>query len=364
MRQVSDEEFVEAWSAGVVEGLTAAALGARLNLTERGVFKRAAAMRARGIDLRPLSDGRMIRKPSPIVAVRAPPSPELTAGELLERKKADFRRRLAYEHGRKLIRVKVNIPGPIGILHFGDPHLDDDGTDIEALEHHIQLVKDHPAMVAANVGDTTNNWVGRLARLYAEQHATAREAWTLAEWFIRELEGKWLYIIAGNHDAWSGAGDPLNWITQQASALYESSEVRLGLAFPGGKTITINARHDFAGESQWNPAHGPMKAAQLGIRDDILICGHRHKSGYSPLKDPESGKVCHCIQVASYKRYDRYARERGFRDQSLSPCVVTVIDPEQTKPEAMVHVFWDADVAADFLTWLREKRGYSKEGKK
>lgn len=290
--------------------------------------------------------------------IQAPtlPSTEPTAEELVSALKANYRRKLACEEARKLIHVPVPITGPIGIIHFGDPHVDDDGTDWEALERDIRLVQTTPGLYAANIGDTTNNWVGRLGHLYGQQSTTAKQAWILAEWFIKQLAGRWLYLIGGNHDAWSGEGDPLRWITSQVGALYEATEARVGLQFPNGKSMVVNARHDFAGGSMWNPTHGPMKAAQLGVRDDIVICGHKHKSGYSPLKDPESGKVMHCLQVASYKRYDRYAREKGFRDQSLSPCVVTVIDPDATNPVDLVQVFWDAQRGADYLTFLRSRQ--------
>lgn len=289
------------------------------------------------------------------VRVVAPPSPEISAEDLIQRRTEDFERKKAYEEGRKLIQVGIPITGPIGILHFGDPHLDDDGTDWTTLQKHVRLVQETEGLYCANVGDTRNNWVGRLARLYGQQSTSAKQALTLAKWFVGILEPAWLYMIGGNHDAWSGDDDPMEWIAGQHNALYEPSEARLGLQFPNGRKVIINARHDFAGSSQWNPTHGPMKAAQLGLRDDILICGHKHQSGYSPLKDPDTGKVCHCIQVASYKVYDRYAREKGFRDQSLSPCVLTVIDPDAENPANLVQVFWDAERGAEYLSWLRGK---------
>ena len=236
---------------------------------------------------------------------RSLPIGEFTAEEIICFMKERYKRKVDYEEARKLIKVVVPISGPIGIVHFGDPHVDDDGTDWAALERDIKLVRETEGLFASNIGDTTNNWVGRLGRLYGQQATSAKQAWILAEWFIKSLSGYWLYMIGGNHDAWSGEGDPLHFIASQTQALYEPSEARIGLQFPNGKELVINARHDFAGGSMWNPTHGPMKAAQLGVRDDIVICGHKHKSGYSPLKDPESGKVMHCLQVASYKRYDR-----------------------------------------------------------
>jgi hypothetical protein len=64
----------------------------------------------------------------------------------------------------------------------------------------------------------------------------------------------------------------------------------------------------------------------------------------------------HAIKVASYKVYDRYAKERGFRDNSLSPCALTVIDPSLPNDHPdMVKVFWEPEVGADYLRWLRSR---------
>lgn len=288
--------------------------------------------------------------------VYPPSSPEQEARTIIDRLKDDFKRKEIYERERSLIPIDVDVDGPIGIIHFGDPHVDDPGTDWATLESHMELVKKTEGLFAANVGDTRNNWVGRLAKLYGEQSTSAEQATILAEHFIHELHGHWLYIIGGNHDAWAGADDPLKWMTRAVNALYEPSEARIGLNFRNGREVIVNARHDFAGGSQWNPAHAVGKAAQLGVRDDILVCGHKHSSGYMPIKDPATGKVCHCLQVASYKKYDRYARERGFRDQTFSPCAVTIINPYADTPTKLVQVYWDADLAADILTFMR--RGF------
>ena len=286
--------------------------------------------------------------------VTATPDGDMDVDELLEHRIKAFEKRKRAEEARKLIPVKVHVPGPIGILHFGDPHVDDDGTDILALKRHKELCAKTEGLFAANVGDVTNNWVGRLAKLYAEQATTASQAWQLAEWLIKGTP--WLYLIGGNHDGWSGAGDPLKWIARQADSIYQSSECRLELQLPSGHRPRINARHDFAGHSQYNPAHGPMKALLFGIRDHIAICGHRHKSGHGVLKDPASGIICHTIQVSSYKIYDRYAREKGFRDQSLSPCVMTVIDTRLAEDHPdFITLWWDPEHGADYLRFIRKQ---------
>jgi len=285
------------------------------------------------------------------------PPADIPVEELVEHRIREYEQKRKHEEARQLIAVRVRSDLPIGILHFGDPHLDDDGTDLAAIRAHARLVAETDGMYAATVGDTTNNWVGRLARLYSQQGTRASDGWRLAEWFVGAVQRKWLYIVGGNHDLWSGAGDPLKWIAEQEDAIYRPSEARIALRFQGGAEVRVNCRHDFEGHSQWNPAHGPMKALALGVRDHVAIAGHKHVSAYGVYKDPESAITCHAIRVASYKRYDRYAIEKGMRDQNISPCVVTVIDPRLPAAHpGVVKVFWDAEEGTDFLSWARSRK--------
>jgi hypothetical protein len=282
------------------------------------------------------------------------PDDDVPIEELIAQRKRKFQHKREHEEASKLIPIKVKMAGAIGILHFGDPHVDDDGCDIEAIERHTDLVNRTEGLFAANVGDTTNNWCGRLARLYADQTTSAAQAWKIAEWFINRCN--WLYMIGGNHDLWSGSGDPLRWIAKQQDALYKSSEARLALRFPNGLEVRVNARHDHSGSSIWNPAHGPMKAALMGTRDHLYVAGHKHESAYSVLKDAISGITMHACKVASYKIYDRYAKERGFRDNCLSPCALTTINPALPADHPdLVKVWWDPEEGANYLTFLRRR---------
>ena len=281
------------------------------------------------------------------------PPDEIDLDELLDRRRGEYERKEASEKARKLIPVKIRGDKPIGIVHFGDPHVDDPGTDILALERHTKIVNDTPGLYASNIGDVSNNWTGRLAVLYGQQTATAAEAWKLAEWLLSSCP--WLYVIAGNHDSWSGAGDPLKWILKHTNNLYQSDSVRMALTFSNKREVRLNCRHHWPGNSMWNAAHGEMKAAMTGFRDHILISGHTHRSGYGVVKCPATGVISHCIRIASYKKYDRYASERGFTDGHISPCAVTIIDPKASDV-GLVTVFQEPEEAADFLTFKRGKK--------
>ena len=286
--------------------------------------------------------------------VEALPSELPTADELLRQRREAFARKDDAKQARKLIRVDVRIDGPIGIMHGGDPHLDDDGTDIALIERHVQLLRDTPGLFGANVGDYANNWIGRLARLYSEQGTSAREALVLVEWYITAI--RWLYLIGGNHDVWTGAGDPVAWFARQGNSLYEHHGARLALHFPGGRVVRVHARHDWKGHSMWNTAHGVAKAATMGWRDHVLTCGHLHVSGYQVVKDPASGLISHALRVASYKIHDRYADAQGLANQHIFCAPTTIIDSRFADDDPrLVTTIFDPESAADYLTWLRAR---------
>ena len=288
------------------------------------------------------------------VVVHQPSDPDVPISVLMDHKKARYERLRNHEESAKLIKVRLRDKGVIALVMLGDPHLDNDGTDVGAFEQHCELIANTDGMYCTILGDVTDNWVGRLAKLYAQSSTTEWDAWRLTEHFISMVQEKLVFLVGGNHDAWSGTKDPLRWIMRQTASLYRQHAVRIEVHTDDGKRIRINARHDFKGISMWNPAHGPGRELQKGVRDHIAVCGHRHVSGHMILKDPDSGIAMHALQVASYKWIDHYAKEQGFPDQQLSPCAVTLIDTRlpDTHPD-FIHVYWDPVKAAADLKALR-----------
>ena len=294
----------------------------------------------------------VVIEPSPFkVADR---DPELMPIEdIIDFRKKAYRQKKKSKESRRLVDIRINIDGPIGIAHFGDPHVDDDGTDLSQILMYIDLINDTEGMFAGNLGDIQNNWIGRLQALYGQRSTSAKESWKLTEYFVNKLN--WLYLVAGNHDVWSGDGDPLEFIMRDHKGLYERWGARMNLIFPNGKEIRINARHTFKGNSMWNTAHGVAKAAQMGWKDHILTCGHTHVSGYQVLKDPASGLISHALQVASFKIMDNYADKLGLDDKNIFNCPVTIIDPRYDDDDnRLVTTIFNPEVACEYLKFLRK----------
>lgn len=281
-------------------------------------------------------------------------SPDIPIDELLRLRCEEFDRKEEAEKERKLIPVKIRQKGPIGLTIFGDPHVDDDGCDMPRLMRDVETVNSTPGMVAGNIGDVQNGWVGRLAHLWGEQSTSKRQAWQLTEWLITAVP--WLFLTKGNHDLWSGTGDPLNWMKMSGGGVMDDWSTRLGLQFPNGREIRINARHDFPGHSMWNPAHAMSKAAMTGFRDHVLIAGHKHTSAYNIVMDPTNDMLSHCIRVGGYKLIDTYARVGGFLKHNFAPSCVIIIDPDAENETDLIQVFWSVQKGAEYLTHLRESR--------
>ena len=264
---------------------------------------------------------------------------------------------------KKLIRVDINIGGPIGICHFGDPHVDDDGTSLAEVFGLCDIINSTDGMFAGNLGDVQNNWVGRLSHLYGQQSTTAKESWMLTEHFINKLP--WIYLIAGNHDLWTGDGDPIEFIMREHPGMYQAHGARMNLVFPNGKEVRINARHTFKGNSIWNTAHGVARAAQTGWRDHVLTCGHIHTSGYQVLKDPSSGLISHAIQVASFKNMDKFAEKMGLDDKNIFNAPVTIIDPRYDDDDTrLITTIFSPEKAAGYLNYIRQEWRQENEERK
>jgi len=290
---------------------------------------------------------------SPFVVEERDPE-SIPIDELIAFRQKQYKQKAKSKDNRMLTNIDIKQSGPIGTAHFGDPHVDDDGTDLAQILHYVDVLNDTDGMFCGNLGDIQNNWIGRLQALYGQQSTSARESWKLTEYFVSKVQ--WLYLVAGNHDVWSGDGDPLEFMMRDHKGLYERFGARMNLRFPNGKEIRINARHTFKGNSIWNTAHGVARAAQTGWKDHILTCGHTHVSGYQVLKDPATGLISHALQVASFKIYDSYADKLGLDDKNIFNCPVTIIDPRfEDYDNRLITTIFNPIVASKYLTFLREE---------
>lgn len=253
--------------------------------------------------------------------------------------------------------IKVKDKRPIGIMWFGDPHIDDDGCDWTLLSKHIELCK-RPGVYGVNIGDSTNNWAGRLVKKYADQETSAKTASRLAEWFMLDAGITWLIWLLGNHDEWGDGAAILGQMAKRHGTqklVLHDWEARFSLNFPNGQKINIWAAHDFPGDSMWNPLHGPVKAARFGPDVHLLVCGHKHNWGVSQWELADKGTSPVMIRTRGYKFNDDYARRIGKTEQDSGSSIFTIINPQCSFEGGRIIPFVDVEAGADYLQFLRSR---------
>ena len=291
--------------------------------------------------------------------VQARPT-KIDVDTLIKRRIEQFKTKKEVYDADKLIGVRVKRDGPIGLGFFGDMHLDDDGTDLEEVLGHVDLFNGSiPGLFAGNVGDVFNNWSGRLARLYAEQSTSSDESLALVQHVLQKVN--WLYYTDGNHDLWGQGGDVLAGILKSHALIHKSNKVRLRLDLPSGRNVKIYSAHGFQGRSMWTETIGASKKAMLdGDHHDIYVAGHIHTSGYTHGLRPNSNAVWHGLQVASYKKIDRYAEELNLDSKDLYNCPVALIDPYAKSEINFIRFEFDPFEGAERLKWMQKRFEESK----
>lgn len=300
-------------------------------------------------------------EPAPDFQIADLPDADLPVEDIISRMKAVSSQAIKANEARKLIPISIKIDGPYGIAHFGDPHIDNYACDWHQLETDVNTVRNTPGLFAGNVGDTHDNWVGRLSGLYAHNPNTRGEVKKLIEWLATSVP--WIYWLAGNHDLWHGGGDILDFLKKSRGAA-EPWRARLSLVSPNGKSVRVNAAHDHKGTSMWNEMHAQLRAVKVGAKDHIFVAGHRHTSGYMVSKCPSTGLLSHLLRVSGYKRVDDHAIVNGFEDARIRPSSMTIINPFYGDDDPrLVRVELDVQEGAEVLTWMRSRheRGRSSD---
>lgn len=276
--------------------------------------------------------------------------------EIIDRMSRNFTRAKAARDKKRWFRVGVKESKPIGILAFGDPHLDDNGCNWPVLKRHAELCRTTDGLYGINIGDTTNCWGGRLVRLYANQDTSVKTARRLASWFMLESGIQWILWLLGNHETMGDGGPVLEEMNRrygtQAMPLLDWA-ADFVLAFPNGVEIKVSCAHNFPGNSMWNPNHGAVKAARFGDGIDVLIHGHLHNWAISHWELAEQGSAPLMVRVRGYKHHDDHAVHIGAHEQEEGQAILIIFDPNAKSRAGRVQAFVDIERGVEVLNYLR-----------
>ena len=329
-----------------------------------------AAARAAGIN-RGTMQGRLriakkrnLKPTGPAVEMPEFPEDDIPVEELISLQCRRFEKRHAAQKARRWFPIKIKTPGPIGLSFVGDPHVDDDGCNLPLLMRHVEILRETEGLFACNIGDTTNNWVGRLRTLFANQEMSQASAWKMARWLLLDSGVDWLVWLLGNHDLWNDGSEIFR---QMGASLVEMRRERFDgtkieewqaqfkLVFPNGREAPIWAAHSFPGHSQWNPLHGPQKAAHMQAAAALYVCGHTHNWALHQEESASRGFVYWLARARGYKFIDTHADKLGHFSEQEGATVTAIFDPEASSPAGFVQCYADLERAADYLIYLRKK---------
>jgi hypothetical protein len=344
---LSEETLIETVNAYQANEANQRAASEALGISRSALQDRLRMAKARGM---------IHEAPAPEVPQAAPlPDPDLPIEQLVTYKKSAFERKHATVLAKRWRRFNVPTHGPYALMFVGDPHLDDDGCNLPLWEDHCELMAGTEHLYAVNIGDTTNNWAGRLARLWANQDTSAHTAKRLVKHYLAERGIPWFLWLHGNHDMWDGpVGRDVFERHSPEYVVMEDWQAKITLASPNGREIRLWAAHNFKGNSIWNNMHGLERAAQMQDWAHLYVAGHHHDSGYRQGENPHRGFVYNLLRVRGYKFIDEYADVHGFGNHAYGASGVAVIDPDGDKLNA-VTCFLDPHEGADFLAWKRRK---------
>jgi hypothetical protein len=324
---------------------------------------KAAAARAMNIPVTTFKDRfdreRLARRPSATV-LEFPVLPDVREplDKLLERRFESYQRKVAYRKAATWQQIKVADDKPYGLALLGDPHLDDDGCAWPELMADVEIMRGTPGMHAINIGDTTNNWVGRLARLFGNQETSQTSARQLAEHFLTGMGISWAAVLLGNHDEWNEGGEIIRRMCAGAKGVtipVHDWLAKLEFVSPNGAAFRGNFAHDFKGRSIYSTTHGPLREA-IWMQDGahLYAAGHIHYGGLQQVELP-GGHNPWLVRVKGYKDDDHHALVNGFHEGQRFRSALAVIEPRAPEHERCM-VFGSLRQGQDVLRSLRGDR--------
>lgn len=286
------------------------------------------------------------------------PDPLEPIDKLIARRSDLYQRTKAYRDAATWQQIHVKENKPFGLALIGDPHLDDDGCAWGELLDDIQTMKETDGLYAINIGDTTNNWVGRLARLFGGQETSQTSARQLAEWFLVKAGIRWAAVLLGNHDLWNEGGDIIRRMCSRSPVEIPVHEwqAKLEFVFPNGTTCRGNFAHDFKGRSIYSTTQGPLREAIWTQHEGahLYVAGHIHYGGLQQVELP-GGQTPWLVRVRGYKDFDSHALVNGFHEGKRFRSVMAIIDPNAPEHER-VTIFGNLAQGAKVLAAMRANK--------
>lgn len=278
---------------------------------------------------------------TPRIVANDLPEDDIPIEDIIGNMSTRFTKRLQHQKAKESREFHVPGTGPYAVVWFGDPHLDDDGCNWPKLQADIDEIKKRQNVYGASIGDVTNNWVGRLTRLYANQETSSKTAYKLAKWFMLDAGIPWLIWILGNHDTWNDGELVLREMS--GNKIVMEDWMQMITMVRDGKRFTTMAAHNFKGHSEINTSHGARKYALRSKPADLYVQGHLHHYEMLHGTNPEKEHMFWIARMAGYKTLDSYSRNLGHGAQTEGESIVAIFHTDPATPSERVQCYGNVE---------------------
>lgn len=248
---------------------------------------------------------------------------------------------------------------PFAVVFIGDTHIGSRGVDYGRLRADLEFIAAVDGLWAVHMGDVTDNYqLGTKAQsgLYDTLESNPQEQLRHAEALLGIAAGKWLAILAGNHDGWTyktSGHTPLPAMAEKLGAPYVSESGAMLKLSCAGERWRVLCKHQFRGGSGINKSASANKLWTEwpwdGESADVVCLAHTHEPDmHHTLR---RGEPVVLMRSGTYKVHDPYSESAGYRPGYGVGLVI--FDPLSRQAIPFHPSFWR--VGVQVLRGMREE---------
>lgn len=242
------------------------------------------------------------------------------------------------------------VDGWVGLAFPGDLHIGG-AIDYDQLEADLDLIEATEGLWCVGLGDYANNFqaASKLLKAMAEDIVPGSEDQMMLVAHVMGRTRKWLAVLEGNHDGWSGS--------QGVKALSERlgcphvTEAGCALKIVAGTQRYVGyLKHQFTGHSNLNTSNESRRMWNEfpeWENADFTVLAHYHQPD-THQKEIKTQTVVH-LRGGTYKQHDPYARKHGYVPEYGVPLVL--LNPDEREIIPFHARNWRRGV--ELLGWLR-----------
>jgi hypothetical protein len=250
----------------------------------------------------------------------------------------------------KVIEWTAPIDGWIGIAFPGDLHIGGP-IDYQRLEDDLDLIEATDGLWCVGLGDYSNNFqaASKLLKAMAEDVVPGSEDQMELVHHVMMRTRKWLAILEGNHDGWSGASGLKSLAARLSCSFVTEAGASLKVSV-GNVRYVGYLKHQWKGHSNLNTSNESRRMWNEfpeWENADFTVLAHYHQPD-THQKEIKTQTVAH-LRGGTYKSYDPYASKNGYVPEYGIPLVL--LNPSEKEIITYHARNWRRGV--EHLGWLR-----------